>query len=100
MQNPSRLINISQGGLCILLINQHTEPTSCKAVDILCIRPDTLYLPGVVCRVIYDISTLSENMSFTGAETRYCGLQFTSFNFEQKQKLMNFLDKMLVGGKA
>jgi hypothetical protein len=94
MQNPNRLINIGAGGLSFQMLQPLAEPVNCKAVDILCVRPDRLYLPGFACRVVYDLDVLAEDMGFTGAETRHCGLQFTCMNSGQIQKLMNFLDRM------
>jgi hypothetical protein len=87
----TRLINISLGGLSFQLLSRLEEPANCKAVDILCIRPDRFYLPGIVCQVIYDINALAENQSFSGSETRSCGVKFINFNGEQKQALMEFL---------
>lgn len=100
MQNPHRLINIGAGGLCFQVRGHPAEPLNCETVDILCIRPDRLYLPGVICRLVYDIDALSESMGFRGAETRRCGLQFTCINSGQNQKLMNFLRSMPWSGSG
>jgi hypothetical protein len=47
-------------------------------IDIMATGPARFYLSGLVCRRIYDISTLEEDQTFTGAETRLCGLEFIS----------------------
>jgi hypothetical protein len=90
IQNPNRLINIGLGGLSFQVLSRMEEPADFKAVDILCIRPDRLYLAGIDCRMIYDVKALLENQSFSGAETRNCGVQFLHLYGEQKQALVEF----------
>ena len=91
IQNPNRLINIGLGGLSFQVLSRMEETADFKAVDILCIRPDRLYLAGIGCRMIYDINALSESQSFGGAETRSCGVQFVNLSATQKQGLTKFL---------
>jgi hypothetical protein len=47
-------------------------------IDIMATGPARFYLSGLVCRMIYDISVLDEDQTFTGAETRLCGHEFIS----------------------
>ena len=92
VQRPNRLIDIAMGGLSFQLLSRMEDPADFIAVDILCIRPDRLYLAGIECRIIYDIHALSENQSFSGAETRNCGVRFANLSANQKQGLMKFLN--------
>ena len=55
--------------------------------------PARFYLSGVVCRRIYDISALDEDQTFSGTETRLCGLEI--INLSNHQKLAFFLKNYL-----
>lgn len=88
-----RLLNVSQGGLafqCPMSIDKNVE---CKAIDILGPEPDRFYISGIACRSIYDIGVLLEGQTFTGNETRLCGVQFIDRTDEQTQKLTALNDR-------
>jgi hypothetical protein len=92
-----KLKNISRGGLAY----QYTPPDWAEAeaetVDILERDPDRFYLPGITCRMIYDISELAEEHTFTGAQIRVKGLQYIRLTEKQKRKLEFLLDNLLMG---
>ena len=62
-------------------------------IDIMATGAARFYLSGLACRRIYDISTLEEDQTFTGTETRLCGLEFVSM--ETNQQLVFFLRNYL-----
>ena len=49
-------------------------------------RPQVL-ISGLVCKTIYDVASLMENGSFSGADIRICGIRFDSLTYAQKQSL-------------
>ena len=51
------------------------------------IEMERLYLAKIKCRIIYNISKLSDNMSFSGLAIRVCTLQFSSPSAQQKRGL-------------
>ena len=69
------------------------ERGECRAIDIFGPEPERLHVSGIACRKIYEIGTLAENQTFTGAETRQCGLQFIALTDEQTQKLTTLIDR-------
>jgi hypothetical protein len=62
-------------------------------IDIMATGPARFYLSGIICRKVYDISALDEDQTFTGAESRLCGIEFVSA--ETEQKLAFFLKNYL-----
>ena len=87
------LKNISQGGLAFQYTPAGEEKAESETIDIMAKSPDLFYLPAVACRMMYDISALAEDQSFTGAATRLCGVKFIRLQKEQKQKLVLFIKK-------
>ena len=45
----------------------------------------------LLCKTVYDVLTLSEGRSYTGINTRQCGLAFTANSDYQKDKLAQIL---------
>jgi hypothetical protein len=70
------------------------EKMESDTIDIMATGPARFYLSGLVCRRIYDISALDEDQTFTGAETRLCGMEFVRIETEQKLEffLKNYLN--------
>jgi hypothetical protein len=62
-------------------------------IDIMATGPAQFYLSGLVCRRIYDISELDEDQTFTGADSRLCGIEFVKT--KTAQKLAFFLKNYL-----
>jgi len=73
-----KLENISRNGLAFQYTPVKGEKAEFDTIDIMATGPARFYLSGLVCRKIYDISTLDEDQTFTGTETRLCGLEFVS----------------------
>jgi hypothetical protein len=88
-----RLENISKNGLAFRYIPLRGERAESDTIDIMATDPGRCYLSGLVCRKIYDISALDEDQTFTGAETRLCGLEFVSI--ENDLQLTSFLRNYL-----
>jgi hypothetical protein len=59
-----------------------------SAVDIFASKPDHFLLSRVPCRVIYDTKT--EKPTFSGIETRRCGLKFEGLS-QKQSALLNLL---------
>jgi len=94
-------VNIGQKGLAFRYTPQPSDTTEFKVIDILGIGLERWRLPEVACIRAYDISVLAENKTFTGYETRLCGLQFIRLTREQKEKLAKYFgDKILSLGRA
>jgi hypothetical protein len=88
-----KLENISRTGLAFHYAPGKGEKAEFDTIDIMTTGPARFYLSGLVCRKIYDISALDEVQTFTGVETRVCGLEFISI--ENNHKLAFFLRNYL-----
>ena len=88
-----QLVNIGQKGLAFRYTPQPGDTTKIKVIDILGIDPKRWHLLEVGCKTAYDISVLAENQTFTGSETRLCGLQFIRLTREQKENLAILLEQ-------
>jgi hypothetical protein len=88
-----KLENISQTGLAFHYALVCNEKTECDTIDIMATGPARFYLSGLVCRMVYDISALDEDLTFTGTEGRLCGLEFISM--ENNHQLAFFLRNYL-----
>ena len=88
-----KLENISKSGLAFHYTPLRGEKAESDTIDIMAAGPARFYLSGLVCQKIYDISVLDEDQTFTGAETRLCGLEFIST--ENDQQLTSFLRNYL-----
>jgi hypothetical protein len=88
-----KLENISKKGLAFRYTPLRGEKAESSTIDIMATGPAQFYLSGLVCRKIYDISALDEDQTFTGAETRLCGLEFVSI--ENDLQLTSFLRNYL-----
>ncbi len=88
-----KLENISKSGLAFHYTPLRGEKAQSDTIDIMAAGPARFYLSGLVCQKIYDISVLDEDQTFTGAETRLCGLEF--INIENNHQLAFFLKNFL-----
>lgn len=88
-----KLENISKNGLAFRYTPLRGEKADSDTIDIMAPDPARFYLSGLVCRKIYDITALDEDQTFTGAETRLCGLEFVSI--ENDLQLTSFLRNYL-----
>jgi hypothetical protein len=92
-----RLVNIGQKGLAFRYTPKPGNTAEFKLIDILGTGPARWHLPEVACESAYDISVLAENQTFTGSETRLCGLQFIQLTIEQKERLAILLEQCDAG---
>lgn len=67
------------------------SPDGWKLIDIAFGNAHGAVLSSVCCRLIYDISDLSQQRSFTGQDIRICGLTFSELTAEQAAVLCQFL---------
>lgn len=88
-----RLVNIGLKGLAFRYAPKPGNMVEFKLIDILGADSERWHLPEVVCKRAYDISVLAENQTFTGSETRLCGLQFVRLTREQKERLATLLEQ-------
>ena len=88
-----KLENISKTGLAFYYAAVNGEEAKSDTIDIMATGPARFYLSGLACRLIYDISALDEDQTFTGVETRLCGLEFISI--ENNHQLAFFLRNYL-----
>ena len=88
-----RLANIGQKGLAFRYTPKPGVGANFKRIDILRTGPNQWLLPEVVCEKTYDISVLTENQTFTGSETRLCGLRFIRLTKVQKERLAILLER-------
>ena len=88
-----KLDNISQGGLAFHYSPVEGRRAESETIDIMARSPDPFFLPSVACRAMYDISTLAEDRTFTGAAARLCGVKFVRLQADQTQKLAHFIKK-------
>ena len=88
-----KLNNISQGGLAFQYSPVEGRKAESATIDIMARNSDPFFLPSVACRTMYDISTLAEDRTFTGASARLCGVKFVRLQDDQTQKLAHFIKK-------
>jgi len=88
-----KLENISRTGLAFHYAPVRGEKAEFDTIDMMATGPARFYLSGLDCRRIYDISALDEDQTFTGVETRLCGLEFISI--ENNHQLGFFLRNYL-----
>jgi hypothetical protein len=93
IQESGSLVNISKGGLAFQFETGPGKMTECRVIDILGPEGKRFYLPGIACRLIYDIGVLAEGRTFTGAENRLRGVQFIGLIDEQNRKLTGLIDR-------
>ena len=79
--------DISKGGLAIEYSPVADEPFESESVDIIAMDYDRFYLPKIVCKTVYDISTLMEGGSFKGGVRRIRGLKFVELTKAQEDEL-------------
>ena len=87
-----RINNISEDGLGFEYIPSEAGGAKWRTVDIFWVRRNQFYLSGLPCKIIYDISRLAENSSFSGSRCRICGLTYQRLTEDQQQKLEDLLD--------
>ena len=92
-----RLVNIGQKGLALRYTPKSGNKTEFKLIDIMGTGHQRWHLPEVACERAYDISVLAEDQTFSGSETRLCGLQFIRLTSEQKDRLAILLEQCDTG---
>ena len=88
-----KLENISKSGLAFCYTPVGDEKAESDTIDVMATGPARFYLSGLDCRKVYDISALAEDQTFTGAETRLCGMEFV--RIENNHQLAFFLRNYL-----
>ena len=94
LEISGKLKDISEGGLSYQYTPINGGGGGSEVVDILGQGPDRFFLPGLVCKRIYETSELAADRTFTGAEIRLRGLEYVGLTEEQTQKLEDLLEKL------
>jgi len=92
-----KLKDISEGGLAYQYIPDDGGGSLSEVVDILGKNLERLYLPGLICKRVYDIAELAADLTFTGTKIRIRGLEFTGLSEKQKRKIEVMLEKYQTG---
>ncbi len=83
--------NISTNGLQFVYFPDTCDTPECQLADIIEHSDVYFCVAGVCCRIIYDIPSLSEDLSFSGIRTRIAGVEFSQVTNDQHQKLSSIL---------
>lgn len=57
------------------------------STDIYTDEPNQILIAGLVCEMVYDVASLTENDSFSGTDVRNCGVRFEGLTDAQKDNL-------------
>ena len=91
-----KLKDISKGGLSFQYTPIVGEKPDTDSINIEAKGTDQFNLFDIACRIIYDMPTLEEGQSFTGAELRQRGLKFIGLAGNEQNKLELFLKNYTV----
>ena len=91
------LKDISEGGLAYQYVPDDGNGSISEVIDILGKNLERLYLPGLVCKRIYDIKELAAARTFKGIELRLRGLEFTDLTEKQQKKVADLVRKYDTG---
>jgi hypothetical protein len=91
-----KLNDISKGGLSFRYTPIAVEKLDTHSINILARGTDRSNLFDIACQIIYDISTLEEGQSFTGAASRQFGIKFLGLMENQQNQLELLLKNFTV----
>ena len=91
------LRDISERGLAYQYVPIDGGGSTSEIIDILGKNLERLYLPGLVCRRIYDITELATAQTFTGTQIRLRGLEFNGLTEKQQKKVAELVRKYDTG---
>jgi hypothetical protein len=91
-----KLNDISKGGLSFRYTPIVVEKLDTHSINILARGTDRSNLFDIACQIIYDISTLEEGQSFTGAASRQFGIKFLGLMENQQNQLELLLKNFTV----
>jgi hypothetical protein len=83
--------NISSHGLQFVYFPDLCEAPDCELIDIMQHFRVYFCVAGVCCQIVYDIPSLSEQLSFSGIRTRVAGVEFADLTEKQQEKLSDLL---------
>lgn len=89
--------DISKQGLKLDYHPEAGNDEEWKVIDIFLTHENRYCLSAIPCRVIYDISSLEEGRTFSGSQSRVCGLKFEKLSRRQESELEDLLDSPLMG---
>lgn len=90
----AKLKNISKGGLAFQYEPVKGQKLNINSISIVSKRPNNYVHLDIPCRVVYDILSIDENISFTSAEKRQCGVCFVDPTESQQRKLELILNNV------
>lgn len=83
--------NISSDGLQFVYFPDKCNASDCGLIDIMQHSGCYFCVAGVCCRIVYDIPSLAEDLSFSGIRTRVAGVEFADLTEKQQEKLSELL---------
>lgn len=86
--------NISADGLQFVYFPDMGEAPDCRLIDIMQNFGAYFCVAGICCRIVYDIPSLSEDLSFSGVRTRVAGVKFSDLTCEQIQNLDSLINDL------
>ena len=86
-----KINDISRGGLQFKYLPVPGLNSDWGKIDVFLANPDRTYLSSIPCEIVYDISDLEESGTFSGTQSRICGLKFIKLRSEQASRLQNIL---------
>jgi len=92
----SKLKNISKGGLAFQYEPVKGKMLNVDSIGIVSKRANTFIRLEMACRVVYDILSLEEKLSFKGSRKRQCGVCFIDLTENQQRLLELILDDMSI----
>lgn len=81
------IMDISINGLKFQYFPFSDDKTEWKTVDLFCSGPNRFHLLGIPCRLVYNLNSLSKNLSFTGSFAKTSGVKFDRMTAFQRKKL-------------
>ena len=91
------VMDIGMGGLKIECYPSAESRPDAMTIDIYTLPQERFYMAGLNCRVVYDITNLAQDSTFSGSNSRIAGIQYEKLTDEQKDKLEHALNFMNPG---
>jgi len=86
--------NISEDGLNFVYFSDCCNTPECNQIDIMKPTGNYFCVADVCCRIVYDIPTLSEGLSFSGLPTRTAGVVFSELTEAQQVKISSLIQSL------
>ena len=87
-----KIISISETGLSFEYSGRDQRTSDTMQIDILNSANVLPHLTKIECRMVYDITGLSERQSFSGAAVRRCGVEFLNLDEDQQSDILELME--------